>query len=90
MSILLRILGVLDLLTAVGLALFETGLVPFWIVAPLALDLLIKGILFRTGAASAVDFGIAIYILLMPLLGFWVVSTVLAVYLGQKGLFSLL
>jgi hypothetical protein len=90
MAVILRVLGILDLLTATMLTLYEAGAAPFWLFAPFALDLLAKGILFRDGAASAVDFGVAIYILMAPFLSYWVISVVIAVYLAQKGLLSLL
>lgn len=90
MAIVLRLLGILDLLTATMLVLYEAGAVPFWLFAPFALDLLTKGILFRDGAASAVDFGVALYILVVPFLGYWVISAVIVVYLAQKGVLSLL
>jgi hypothetical protein len=90
MGVFLRLLGVIDILIASSIILFELGVIPFWVFLPFALDLLVKGVLFRTGAATAIDIGIAVYLLCLPFLGLWVISCVVAVYLLQKGVFSLL
>lgn len=90
MRLLLRVLGAMDLMTSLVLALMATGVLPYWAYAPFALDLLAKGVVFTTGEASMLDLVTAAYIVLYPLLGFWLISVVMSLYLCQKGLLSFL
>jgi len=90
MGVLLKLLGVVDMVIAVAIMLFEAGLLPFWVFLPFVLDLVVKAVVFRSGAATVIDAVIAAYLLLLPVIGMWVVSGVIVVYLLQKGFVSLL
>lgn len=89
MRILFRVFGVLDLLAASSLVLFEFAVIPYYVLAPFGFDLIVKTVVFWGDTASLIDAMIAVYLFLTPLLGFWPISIVLATYLTQKGLLSL-
>lgn len=88
MRFIFTVFGVLDLTVAALLILYQATIIPYWVIAPFSLDLILKATLFWGDTASLVDAVIAAYIILTPILSVWPVSAVLAAYLTQKGILS--
>ena len=79
----------LDVLASLTLILYETGVAPYWVLAPFGLDLIAKTLIFKGDPASLIDATIALHIFTAPLHGVSLISYVAGAYLLQKGLISL-
>ena len=87
---LLKIMGFLDVLTAIAIVLFQFEVVATRTMLSFIAYLLIKGSLFSSDPATIIDAGIAIYILLMIFHPFIILTIITSFYLFQKGVFSLI
>jgi len=83
------ILGLLDILTGISIALFEFGAVPGRIIFSLSFYLIIKAIVFFGDFMSIVDGIIGLYMMLMLIINIEIVSWLFVVYLVLKGISSL-
>lgn len=79
----------LDVLASLTLILYETGVAPYWALAPFGLDLIAKTLIFKGDPTSLIDAVIALHIFTAPLHGVSLISYVAGAYLLQKGLLSL-
>ena len=85
-----KILGILDVLTGISIILFNYDLLPVKIVFAVMIYLLVKGIAFRGDVASFIDLGIFVYMILMFISPLTIVSFIVAIYMFQKGIVSFL
>jgi hypothetical protein len=86
----IKVLGALDLAAAASLVLVHYGIASTKICTALGAYLILKGIVFSEWLVSWIDIIIGAYLLLSLLYSHWLVTFVLAFYLGQKALFSLI
>lgn len=88
-SMLLKLLGLVDLVAAGMLALASTGLISARIIISIAGALILKGVIFAKDPVSKFDIVIGLYLLAAPMLGLTKLNILLAIYLGLKGIYSM-
>jgi hypothetical protein len=88
--LLVRILGLMDLMTGVMLLLYQYDVAGTRLFLSFIFYLMLKGIIFRGDFASFVDLVIAIYMIFMIFLPITILTYIAAIYLFQKSLTSLL
>lgn len=81
-----KIMGLLDVASAVVMILYQYGSVNFRLLASFIAYLLIKFFMFRGDFASFLDLCIAIYMILMTFVGVPILTWIAAIYLIQKAL----
>jgi len=86
---LLKILGIFDILAAIWIILLHHGIGSLRIGFILGLYLILKGYVFRDDWASYLDILTGVYLIFSLFATHWLLSYVFALYLGQKALFSL-
>ena len=82
-------MGFLDLLTVFIMILYHLGYVEARLLLSFALYLFMKGFMFRDDIASIGDFIIGVYLLIMMLKPFFILTLLSSLFLIQKGLYSL-
>ncbi|MBR9692967.1 hypothetical protein GOV07_03495 [Candidatus Woesearchaeota archaeon] len=87
--VLVKLLGLVDLVAAAMLALAFTELFPGRWVLYIAIILTVKGLFFLKDPVSKFDVVIALYMLLTIVVNIKLLSILFAIYLGFKGLYSL-
>lgn len=88
--ILVKIMGIMDILSGLTIILFTYDLIGLKALLAFLVYLIVKGIAFRGDLASIGDFGISIYMIFMIFLPLPLISFIVALYLFQKGIFSIL
>jgi hypothetical protein len=88
--IVIKFLGLMDLLTGLFIILGNYHAVSARILLLFLIYLIIKGVLFRGDIASFIDLGIAVYMIILIFFPITIISFLAAIYLFQKGVFSLL
>ncbi|MBU1030501.1 MAG: hypothetical protein ABIC91_02710 [Nanoarchaeota archaeon] len=86
--IITKLLGFFDLLSSLIIILLNFSLIPWRLGASFALYLIIKGFIFKGDFSSFVDIFIGIYILILPIISFKLLTIISVIYLLQKGFFS--
>lgn len=81
-----KIMSLLDIVTAIVMILYQYGSVNFRLLATFIAYLLVKFIMFRGDFASFLDLCIAIYMILMTFVGVPILTWIAAIYLIQKAL----
>ena len=89
MMLLVRLMGLLDLVACVLILLYQLNVIGYFTLFPFVLYLLIKGWMFRSDLASLVDIGIGIYLLLIWFFSPWIITILVILYLLQKAVMSL-
>lgn len=86
------LLGSLDVLTALWIALVHFEIVPWRPTVALAAYLLLKGFTFKNDIASKIDIATGFYMVIMALTSFdsALLSSFFIIWLMQKGLASLI
>ena len=85
-----KLLGILDLITAISIILFNFGIASNRFMISFIAYLILKGLMFKGDVASILDLLIALYIILMFILPITIISIITALYLTQKGFLSLI
>ncbi len=85
---LLKLFGFMDLFSAFVMLLVQWNVISVRLILIATGWLVFKGILFKGDIASMIDFGIAVYHIIMLLFPVAFVTYVLAAYLIIKGLMS--
>ena len=89
--VLLKFLGILDILTGIIIILFQHDLIGWRLLLSFVLYLILKGVAFKLDFATVVELGIALYIIVgMIFSPVIIVSYIAAIYLFQKGIASLM
>lgn len=88
MDMIVKLMGLMDILSGIGIILFNFELISLKFAFAIIIYLLIKGFAFRGDLASIGDFGIAIYMILMMFYPITFLSFIVAIYLFQKGIVS--
>ena len=89
--VVLKILGLLDILTGIMIILFQHDLIGWRLMLSFILYLVIKGVAFKLDFATVIEIGIALYIILAMIVHpVVIVSYLAAIYLFQKGVVSLM
>lgn len=84
-----KILGILDILTALVVVLGHLDIAGFRPMFAVACYLAIKGFIFFGDLASFIDLLIALYIIFLFFHSFTIITVVVVIYLLQKALISL-
>ncbi len=84
-----KFMGVLDLLAALFLILFQLEIVTSRVMLSFALYLFVKGVVFWGDGASRIDLILSIYMVSLLIWSPWILSIIAAIYLIQKAFFSL-
>jgi len=88
MPLVLKFLGLFDLLAATMLFLAATHIIPGRLILIVAAALIIKGLVFHGGPVSALDIVIGLYLALSTLWSAAMLNILFGVYLGLKGIYS--
>ena len=84
-----QLFGLLDIIAALSVVLLKLGIF-IWISLVLGIYLIIKGLIFIKSVVSWIDL-ICGFVLIISFFGFFsVLSWVVALWLAQKGFFSLM
>lgn len=87
---LLIFLGLMDVLTAIFLILFNYGLIGVRPFATFILYLVLKGVMFKGDVASMIDLMIAAYMVIMIFYPIPVLTWIAVIYILQKAAVSIL
>jgi hypothetical protein len=88
--LLLKIMGLMDILAGITLILYHYELIPLRFLLASLLYLLIKSIIFIGDLASAIELGISMYFIIIIFFPITIFTYIAAIYLFQKGLTSLI
>jgi hypothetical protein len=88
MGLLLKLLGLFDLVAAAMLFLAATNAVPWRLVVMVATCLVLKGLVFRGGPVSALDVIIGLYLALTTQTSWLLLNVLFGLYLLLKGTYS--
>ncbi len=86
--LLLKIMGLMDILAGITLILYHYELIPLRILIAFLLYLLIKSIVFIGDLASAIELGISIYFIIIIFFPITIFTFIATIYLFQKGITS--
>jgi|FLOH01.1.fsa_nt_gi hypothetical protein len=86
--LLFKLFGFLDVLTIISMILLTLEIIPWRFGLIFASYLIIKGLIFKGDFNSFVDIIIGVYIIFIPVFSWKLLTTVFAIYLGQKAFFS--
>jgi hypothetical protein len=87
--LLFKVLGVIDIFTAIIILIMQFGGTPTRYAIACILYLLVKGFIFRGDFASMLDLLIAGYMVLLFFHGFLIISILIAIHLVIKGIWSM-
>jgi hypothetical protein len=87
MSLLVKMLGIVDVLCAVALGFHD--IFPLRLLLTLGALLVFKGLIFHGDPVSVFDVILGCYVLLTLVVNFTPLSILFAIYLGIKGAFSM-
>ena len=85
-----KLLGLMDLLSIASLLLFKYGVVPQIFLIAAIIDLMAKGIMFFKNIVSLLDFAVAVIFILALFQVYNVLTWAAMVWILQKAVFSLL
>ena len=83
-----KIFGFADLLTVVIMFLLNSSLIPWRFALIFASYLIIKGLIFKGDFASMMDIIVGVYIILIPVFSWKILTIILAIYMIQKAVIS--
>ena len=84
----LKFMGLMDVLTGIMILLFHYALIDTRLLASFILYLGVKAFMFKGDFASFLDAAVAVYMILMIFLPITLLSYIVAIYLFQKGFSS--
>jgi len=86
--ILFKIFGFFDFLALIVMILLVNSLVSWRIGMMFAAYLILKGFIFKGDFASTIDLVVGVYIALIPVFSWKLLTIIFAIYLGQKAFIS--
>jgi len=86
--LLFKIFGFLDFVAIIMMVLLSYSLVPWRIALIFAAYLIVKGLTFKGDFASTMDIIVGIYIVLIPIFSWKLLTIIFTIYMGQKAIVS--